>query len=359
MSDYKRPIPRLRDVAVEASVSLSTASRILRGEGERYAASTRKRVHEASQKLGWRKNQLVSSIQSGKTKTIGVMIPPYDSFWVGVLYGIHAALAEADYLPITIWPSGCEKLGEFERQKEEGFELISELLDRRVDGLLLWPAYSVAFCDHFRELSERAVPMGAIEHTFPKGQNADIVETDERQSAEAVVEHFLKLKHRRMACLSTREIAAQTWAVRRRQYFEEAIQKHPEASCKSWRLNVAGDNGLKVARDVLTSSFRPTAVFCVSDHEARLIYRAADELAVRIPEDISVVGFGNLDFAETLTPRLTTLERKPRLMGRLLAELLVERLSNPNQEPSSVRVAADFIEGGSTAEVNESAEQGP
>ena len=349
MSEQRKSIPRMRDVALEANVSLSTASRILRGVGERYAAGTRKRVYEASQKLGWRKNRLVSIMQSGKTKTIGVMIPPYDSFWVEVLYGIHAALAEAGYLPITIWPTGCDKLGEFERQKAEGFELINELLDRRVDGLLLWPAYAVAFCDHFRELSERAVPMGAIEHIFPKEQGADIVETDERQAADIVANHLVNLNHRRIACLSTREITAQTWAVSRRKLLEEAVQRHQNTLYKSWRLNEAGDNGLQVAREVLTSSFKPTAVFCVSDHEARLIYRAADELAIRIPEDVSVVGFGNLDFSETLTPRLATFDRKPKLMGRLLAALLVERLSNPDQQPASVRVAPTFIEGCSTS----------
>lgn len=355
MAKQERSIPRLRDVAHEANVSLSSASRILRGEGERYAPETRKRVLQASKKLGWRKNLLVSGMQSGKTKTIGVMIPPYDSFWVGVLYGIHAALSKAGYMPITVWPSGCDKLGDFERQKTEGFELISELLDRRVDGLLLWPAYSVAFCDHFRELAERAVPMGAIEHTFPEGQIADVVETDERQGAETIANFLLGLGHRRIACLSTREIAAQTWAVRRREFFEQAVQQNEDAECKSWRLNKAGDNGLSVARDILTSSFKPTAVFCISDHEARFVYRAADELAIRIPEDFSVVGFGNLDFSDVLTRGLTTMDRKPKMMGRLLADLMIERLSNPDQEPSTVRIAADFVERGSTARVNESA----
>jgi len=349
MAEKKRTIPRLRDVAQEANVSLSSASRILRGEGQRYAAETRKRVLDASKKLGWRRNLLVSSMQSGRTKTVGVMIPPYDSFWVNVLYGIHEALAEAGYMPITIWPNGCDKPGEFERQKTEGFELISELLDRRVDGLLLWPAYAVAYCDHFRELAERAVPMGAIEHKFPKGQNADMVETDERLGAETVANRLVELGHRHIACLSTREIAAQTWAVSRRKFFEEALEKKPGVVCKSWRLNKAGDNGIKVARDILTSSFKPTAVFGVSDHEARLIYRAADELAVRIPKDVSVVGCGDLDFASCLSPGLTTLNRKPKVMGRLLAELLIERLSNPTEDPSLVSVAADFIERGSTA----------
>lgn len=351
MEESKPSIPRLKDVAREANVSLSSASRILRGEGDRYAAETRNRVLEASQKLGWRRNLLVSSMQSGRTNTIGVMIPPYDSFWVGVLYGIHATLSEAGYLPITIWPSGCDKLGEFERQKTEGFELISELLDRRVDGLLLWPAYAVAYCDHFRELAERAVPMGAIDHEFPRDQIADRVETDERQGAEAVAEHLLSLGHRRIACLSTREITAQTWAIRRRRFFERAIKNHPDAQCKSWKLNEAGSNGVQVARDILTCKFKPTAVFCISDHEAKFFYAAAEELAVRIPQDISVVGFGDLDFASVLNPGLTTMRLKPKTMGRLLAELLVDRLANanPKQKSLTVRVEADLVVRNSTA----------
>lgn len=354
MSQTPRSIPRMKDVAREANVSLSSASRILRGEGDRYAPETQRRVLEASKKLGWRRNLLVRSIQNGRTNTIGVMIPPYDSFWVGVLYGVHAALTDAGYMPITVWPSGCEKLGEFERQKAEGFELISELLDRRVDALLLWPAYAVAYCDHFRELAERAVPMAAIDHTFPEGQVADTVETDERCGAETVAKHLLDLGHRRIACLSTREITAQTWAVRRRQYFEEAINQHPGATCKSWRLSEAGNNGLQVARDMLTSKHKPTGIFCVSDHEARFIYEAADELGVRIPDDISVVGFGDLEFATALSPALTTLRRKPKVMGRLLAELVVERLANPNRDSSTVRVSADLVVRGSTRRLAES-----
>ena len=90
-------LPRLKDVALEANVSLSAASRILRGQGERYSEETRNRVILASQKLGWRQNLLVNGMQTGQTRTIGVMIPPYDSFWVGVLDGIHTTLAKSDY----------------------------------------------------------------------------------------------------------------------------------------------------------------------------------------------------------------------------------------------------------------------
>lgn len=89
-------VPRLKDVAKAANVSLAAASRILRGDRERFGEDTCRRVLEASRQLGWRRNLLVSGMQTGRTQTIGVMIPPYDSFWVSVLSGIHDALAERD-----------------------------------------------------------------------------------------------------------------------------------------------------------------------------------------------------------------------------------------------------------------------
>jgi DNA-binding LacI/PurR family transcriptional regulator len=337
-------IPRLKDVADEAKVSLIAASRILRGQGSRYAEETRHRVLEASKKLGWRRNLLVDGMQTGQTKTIGVMIPPYDSFWVGVLDGIHSELAKSNYLPITVWPSGWQELGAFEAQKEEGFELISRLIDRRVDGLILWPAYAVAYREHFRDIAEKAVPVGVIDHAFGAGGLTDMVQSEDRKGAAVVAKYLLQKGHRRLACLSTREIEAQTWAVRRRESFEAAVDRHKSAQCRSWRLNSAGDNGMEVATELLTSDYRPTAVFCVSDHEARFIYAAAENLGISIPDDISVVGFNDLDFAEILRPHLTTMRLNPRYMGSLVARLILERLSDEDREPSVTKVAAEFVE---------------
>src|SRR4030095_8858257 len=102
-------VPRWKDVAKAANVSLAAASRILRGDRERFGEETCRRVLEASQQLGWRRNLLVNGMQTGRTKTVGVMIPPYDSFWVDVLAGIHLVLAQADYLPITVWVGDCQE----------------------------------------------------------------------------------------------------------------------------------------------------------------------------------------------------------------------------------------------------------
>lgn len=340
-------LPRLKDVATEAKVSISAASRILRGQGERYSKDTRERVMTAAQKLGWRQNLLVSGMQTGQTRTIGVMIPPFDSFWVGVLDGIHTTLAKSDFLPITVWPGGWRELGAFEAQKEEGFELIGRLLDRRVEGLILWPTYAVAYREHFRDLRSQAIPVGVIDYTYATDALTDVVEADDRKGAIAVADYLLKKGHRRIACLSTREIESQTWAVRRREAFEARIDRRKYAECRSWRLNSAGDNGREVATEILTSKFSPTAVFCVSDHEAKFIYAAAENLGISIPGDLSVIGFNNLDFSQMLQPTLTTMELDSELMGRQVAKLVIQRLDNRNQDLAVVKVEAKLVERGS------------
>src|SRR3972149_3631280 len=113
------PVPRLKDVAEAANVPLAAASRILGGAMERFGEETCRRVLEASKQLGWRRNLLVNGMQTGRTQTVGVMIPPYDSFWVSVLSGIHEAFAASDYLPITVWIGNLDQMPYFEKEEAE------------------------------------------------------------------------------------------------------------------------------------------------------------------------------------------------------------------------------------------------
>ncbi|HEX4415389.1 MAG TPA: LacI family DNA-binding transcriptional regulator [Lacipirellulaceae bacterium] len=342
-------VPRLKDVAKAANVSLAAASRILRGDRERFGEETCRRVLEASQQLGWRRNLLVNGMQTGRTQTIGVMIPPFDSFWVSVLSGIHDALADYDYLPITVWIGNLRDMPHFEKEEGDGLRQINRLLDRRVDGLIMWPTFSVEYYHHFPEFVERRVPVAVIDHYSTV---ADSVETNEEQATSIVAQHLLDLGHRRIACLSSRETPSQTWAVKRRSCFEAAIARCPEAQVKSWRLNSQGSNGLEIAREILNDDLKPTAVFAVSDHEAQFIYQAARELNLSIPRDLSVVGFADLDFAETMTPPLTTMRQNPQEIGRLAAKLIVDRINGviaDDAEPTTIKVDAEFVPRQSTA----------
>jgi LacI family transcriptional regulator len=341
-------VPRLKDVAKAANVSLAAASRILRGDRERFGEETCRRVVEASQRLGWRRNLLVNGMQTGKTKTVGVMIPPYDSFWVNVLSGIHDELSAADYLPITVWTGNLEQMPHFERDDAEGRRQINRLLDRRVDGLIMWPTFSLAYYHHFPEFVERRVPVAVIDHYSTV---ADSVETDEEQAANVVAKHLLDLGHRRIACLSSRETPTQTWAVKRRTCFEHAIERSTGVQIKSWHLNEQGSDGLQVARELLSDKLQPTAVFAVSDHEASFVHRAAIDMGLKIPQDLSLVGFADLDFASSMDPPLTTMRQKPYEIGRLAAKLIMERIDDENSghEPTTIKVDAELIVRASTA----------
>lgn len=347
------PVPRLKDVAKAAGVSLAAASRILRGDDQRFGEETRKRVLEASQQLGWRRNLLVNGMQTGHTKTVGVMIPPFDSFWVNILSGIHDTLTAADYLPITVWTGNLDQMPHFEKDEAEGLRQINRLLDRRVDGLIMWPPFSEAWFHHFPEFVERRVPVTVIDHYSTV---ADSVETDEQHSAEAVADHLLALGHRRIACLSSRETPSQSWAVKRRTSFEAAVKRYPDAIVKSRQLNPQGSNGLEVARQILTDELGVTAVFAVSDHEAMFVYQAASELGLKIPGDLSVVGFADLNFAATVDPPLTTVRQKPFEIGCLAAKQIMERIAGDIGGASTVvnhrttlKVSADLIVRASTS----------
>jgi LacI family transcriptional regulator len=341
-------VPRLKDVARAANVSLAAASRILRGDRERFGEETCRRVLEASRELGWRRNLLVNGMQTGRTRTVGVMIPPFDSFWVSVLSGIHESLSASDYLPITVWTGSLDQMPFFEKDEVEGLRMINRLLDRRVDGLIMWPPFSEAYYHHFPEFVERRVPVAVIDHYSTV---ADSVETNEEQAAAVVAAHLLGLGHRRIACLSSRETPSQTWAIKRRGSFEEAVRQQADATVKSWKLNVRGSNGVEVAREILRDELRPTAVFGVSDHEAVYVHQAAVELGLKIPRDLSVVGFADLDFAATMEPPLTTMRQKPFQIGSLAAQLILDRVAGtmPNNEPTIIKVDAELIVRGSTA----------
>lgn len=347
----KQAIPRLKDVARKAGVSLSAASRILRGDQSRFGEETCRRVWEAAQELGWRRNLLVSGMQTGRTRTVGVLIPPFDSFWVGVLSGIHMTLAAEDYLPITVWVGDGQRVPHFATENDEGIELISRLLDRRVDGLILWPMFAAAYYQHFREIMDRRVPVAVIDHEYSADRLADSIETDEEQATADVVKHLVGLGHRRIACLSCSESPWQAWAPRRRGHFEHAVSQHPGHHFRSWKLNATGDNGLEVAREILTCDFQPTAVFAVTDHEAVWVYQAARELGRRIPEELSVVGFADLDFASSLGPPLTTMRQRPREIGRQSARLIVDRIDGvlESADATTIRVAGELIVRQSTA----------
>lgn len=342
-----KSLPQLKDIASEACVSMTTASIILRNGNGRFAPQTRQRVLDAAEKLGWRQNLLVQGIQTGKTRTIGVLIPPFDSYWAGVLTGIHHALTDADYMPITLWGGDGEEYAD----RGQGLEQIHKLVDRRVEGLVVWPDFASSYKDYFRELVARGIPLVVIDHDLENYRLADSVQTDEEQGGRLVAEHLLELGHTDIGCITEFEKAARSWQLRRRRYFEFAVQTiAPQARCRVWHMAEQDSDAVRITRQVLERDDRPTAIFADTDHVANDIYNAATDLGLNIPDDISVVGFSGLDFTKRMRPPLTTVKQNAVEVGKCAARAIVQRVQKELTGPvSTMKVGCELIVRNSTA----------
>jgi len=354
MHEIRRQISQ-KVVAVEAGVSQATVSLVLAGR-DVGSDQTRKQVLEAAKRLRYRPNLLVQGIQTGKTRMIGVMAPPYDFFWSEVLYGIHDVLTNADHVSINLW-AAHRGPGPRQRNSPSGDELeqIHRLIDRRVDGVILWPAFASMFMAHIHEFSSRNLPVVTIDHELPAEFRADSVFSEDARGGRAVAAHLLALGHRNVGHLAG--AAAATWAVRRRSAFEGAIAECPGATCFTVEADHGDDTTLaiKQARELLAMPDRPTAIFAASDLYAKQVYHAAAEQKIRIPQDLSLVGYSDDDFAAELFPPLTTVRQPAYDMGCKAAELVLARTKEVvRREPQNLKLPVELVVRGSTAPLNAS-----
>jgi len=256
---------------------------------------------------------------------IGVMMPPFDYYWSEVLYGIHDVLTLADHVPITLWtvhtgPSPRSRNG----PGGDELDQIHRLVDRRVDGVILWPSFAQLFVEHVHEFSSRNLPVVTIDHQLPSEFNSDFVGSDEAEGGRMVAKHLYSLGHRRVGHLAG--VCVATWALARRRAFEDAINEMPGASVITLEAP-AGETSLAIgpAREMLSRPDRPTAIFAASDLYAKTVYQAAGELGLKIPDDLSVVGFSDDDFACEMSPPLTTVRQPAYEIGRRAAEVVLGR----------------------------------
>jgi LacI family transcriptional regulator len=334
-------------IASQAGVSQSTVSLVLAGRSVS-SDSTRRRVLEAAQRLRYRPNLLVHAMQTGKTRMIGVMAPPFDFYWSEILYGIHDALVAADHVPITLW-AWHQGPGPRDRTQPGGHvrEQIHRLIDRRVDGVILWPPFATLYQDHIHEFSSRDLPVVTIDHELPAAFGADFVGSDEAMGGRLVASHLYHQGHRRIGHLAGPAIA--TWAVARRRAFEEALREFDDARCVTIEAPPGETTfGGDPARRLLSLPDRPTAIYAASDLYAKEVYRAAGELGLRVPQDVSVVGFSDDDFAAEMEPPLTTVRQPAYEIGRKAAELVLGR-SAQRRKAVQMRLGVELIVRASTA----------
>jgi len=318
-----RPLISQKRIAAETGVSQSTVSLVLAGHRV-CSDDTIRRVLEAADRLGYRPNLLVRGIQTGKTGTIGVLMPPFDFYWIEVLCGIHDVLTVADHVPITLWTAHTSTQPRERYGTGNGLQQIHRLLDRRVEGVILWPPFAQLYREHLHEFSSRNLPVVSIDHQLPEEFNFDFVGSDEASGGRMIAEHLYAEGHRRFGHLAAPSVAS--WAMARRKAFEDAINEMPGTSLITLEAPPGETRlGIEPARAMLARKDRPSAVFAASDLYAKMIYEAAKEAKLTIPGDLSVVGFSDDDFAQEMLPPLTTVRQPAYEIGKRAAEIILGR----------------------------------
>ncbi len=334
--EFKRRAVSQHAIARKAGVARTTVSLALRG-GAGLTPETITRIMEAAAQLGYRPNNLVQALRSGKTRIVGVMVPPYDSYWSDVLHGIHDTLIDHDYVPLALWSK--HRIPE----NDPDFELkqIQRLIDWRVDGAILWPWFANLYTTHIAELKIRETPMVTIDTTLSESFFADAVLSDEALGAELVSAHLQELGHREI--LHFAGPSSQSWALERRRCFEKALRGRPEIKLHVMELP-SGNAQKDFIRDAMAHLSKVTAVFCATDAIAEEVYQVAAAIGLSIPGDLSVIGFGNVDFGSRLLPQLTTVRHRPYRIGQAAARFVIERIELTDRPKRRIeRLPVEFV----------------
>ncbi len=334
-----RKEPSQHEIAARAGVARTTVSLVMRG-GAGLKQETIDKVHKAAEELGYRPNLMATMTRSGKSRMVGVMVPPIDSYWARIACGIHDYLTEQKYIPLFLWPS--HMFEDLDEHRE--LDQVHLMLDCRIGGVILWPYFAKMFEKHIHEFSSRSLPVVTVDCSIEQaGVNADSVLGDNRTGAKAVAKHFKELGHKNIIHFAGPD--SEDWARDRREAFEE------EVDCLTVEVDIRPRLD-PIMKTTLEAHPETTAVFAATDVFARDVYRVAAELGRRIPDDLSVVGYSDLDFGEYLNPPLTTVHDNPYNMGKRAASLIVHRMEgNAEDDPTVQLLPVQLLQRGSTKSI--------
>lgn len=334
----------MKDIAIEANVSRPTVSMVLNGkkDGIRISDATRKRVLLASQRLGYRRNEIARSMVMGRTNFIGFIGDITYEYSSETLAGVvESAESRGFYVKVfsnITADSFEEKIGKVIEQRPAGviFRSLSETQYERVSELCF----------------SHNTPFAVVGSSFP-GPKGIRVTTDDEAGAISAVEHLVSLGHSRIAFVSADR--ASGYVESRRAGFFKGMECAGLSVPEEYVIhNEESDLIEGLILELLALKEPPSAIFCSSDYFAMLVKRAAGKTGLNVPKDLSVVGYGNLGFAKFADPPLTTVSEPYTEMGGVAAGILIDEIEKhvkPSFESQIERkLDVELVVRGSTAE---------
>jgi LacI family transcriptional regulator len=312
----------IKMLARELGLSVSTVSKAISDSYE-ISDTTKQRVNDLAKKLNYVPNHHASSLGSRKSKTIGVVIPEVvDSFFAKAINGIESIAQEKGY-HVLIYLT--HELVERERK------ILKEFESGRVDGVLLSISRETNQYSHIDALMNKAVPLVFFDRVVDEVETTKIV-TNDYEMAYRATEHLIHAGCRQILFLSF--LNALSISNRRFRGYKEALldngQKFNNGNVLAFQ-NDSKKDYLQLKRK-LSSAKRADGIIASVEKLSLPVYQVCEELKLKIPGDIQLIGFSNQDAASFLNPPLTTITQPAFEMGKTAAALLVKALEQKHIE---------------------------
>ena len=322
----------IREIAGLAGVSVATVSRVMNGRGD-VAPETRELVQRIVREQGYTTSRTARGLSAGRTGLIGATVPlVYPAYFSFILAGAAEALYERD-MRLVLCPTQHEHAREV--------SLLERMMHGTTDGgLLILPQES---SDELESLLLHGYRFVVVDPLQPLNERIPSVSAAHSAGADIAVKHLLSLGHRRIACIT----GPRGWIAT-----EERLRGYQAALAAAGilpepELVVDSDfeiaQGHRAARRLLDLHEPPTAVFAFNDNIAIGVLQAARERGIRVPDELSVIGFDDVEAAEIVTPQLTTIRQPLEELGRMAVSLLERLLEGQRIEALHVELRTQLV----------------
>ncbi|HEY6017946.1 MAG TPA: LacI family DNA-binding transcriptional regulator [Gaiellaceae bacterium] len=334
------PRPTIREVASAAGVSIATVSRVLNGRPD-VAPQTREAVLRAVRDRGFSTNRSARALSGGRTGLVGFTLPiVHAAYFSSILSGAAEALYEQDMRLVL-----CPTLHEHERE----VTLLDRLMHGTTDGAVLTLPEETN--EELKALQRLGYPFVVVDPRVPLDEGIPAVSAAHAAGGRAATEHLLSLGHRRIAAITGP--AGWMASTERLNGYRSAlaaagVMPDPALVVES---SFEIDGGEHAAAGLLALPEPPTAIFGFNDNIAIGAMRAARARGLRVPDDLSVVGFDDSEQAAIAVPALTTIRQPLAELGRMAVSLLLRLLERQRVESLSVELATRLVVRESTAPV--------
>ena len=323
----------IKDIAKETGLGLATISSYLNGGNVR--EKNRVKIEQAIEKLNFEVNEVARGLKTNRTRMIGIIIPELNNiFFAEIITELEDVLRGQGYAAMI-----CDCRTD-EKREEEAVDFLKH---RRVDGMIVIPTGKNGAC--LREVMKTGKPVVMIDRRI-RNVHCDTVLVDNQGAAEDAIRRLILAGHRKIGMIAG-EQEVYTAEERCRGYVR-ALEQSGISADES--LIVRGDytirGGSRGIQELTRKNPDMTAVF-ISNYEMTLgAMIELNELGIRIPEEMSVIGFDNIEFAKACIPKLSIVTQPTKELGRRAAELMLKRLEEKERtEFETVRLATSFVEG--------------